>query len=111
MRSCCQLPTRRDPSAGVGARVYERHDPERTLLYQLVKAYCAACLSHQVAEGAELPKYVEQEFEDYLKCGHVTYGFLRLRCDTCHAKHLMAFSCYLELETIQSNGLSGDLVK
>lgn len=26
--------------------------------------------------------YVEQEFEDYLKCGRLGHGFLRVRCDT-----------------------------
>ncbi len=40
-----------------------------------------------------MPGYVEQEFEDYLKCGRLEQGFLRVRCDTCHAEHLVAFSC------------------
>jgi len=29
----------------------------------------------------------------YLRCGRLEHGFLRLRCDTCHAEHLLAFSC------------------
>ena len=45
------------------------------------------------AQGRALPGYVEQEFEDYLKCGRLEHGFLRVRCDTCHAEHLVAFSC------------------
>jgi hypothetical protein len=36
---------------------------------------------------------VQQEFEAYLKCGRLEHGFLRVRCDTCHAEHLVAFSC------------------
>lgn len=28
-----------------------------------------------------------------LQCGRLEHGFLRLRCDTCHAEHLVAFSC------------------
>jgi len=36
---------------------------------------------------------VQWEFEDYLKCGRFEHGFLRVRCDTCHAEHLVAFSC------------------
>ena len=44
--------------------------------------------------------YVEQEFEDYLKCGRLEQGFLRVRCDTCHAEHLVAVSCYPQRETI-----------
>jgi hypothetical protein len=36
---------------------------------------------------------VQQEFEDYLRCGRLEHGFLRVSCDTCHAEHLVAFSC------------------
>ena len=46
-----------------------------------------------VAEGSELPGYVQREFEDYLKCGRLDHGFLRVRCESCHAEHLAAFSC------------------
>lgn len=40
-----------------------------------------------------MPRYVRKEFDEYLKCGRLEYGFLRLRCDTCHAERLLAFSC------------------
>ena len=43
------LPTGREASASVGARVYVRHRPERTLLYQLVEAYYPVFLSHLAA--------------------------------------------------------------
>ena len=36
---------------------------------------------------------MQREFEDYLKCGRLEHGFLRVRCDACHAEHLVAFSC------------------
>jgi ribosomal protein S27E len=36
---------------------------------------------------------VQQEFEAYLKCGRLEHGFLRVRCESCHAEHLVAFSC------------------
>ena len=70
-----------------------RHRPERTLLYQIVDEYYPAFKAHLVAQGNALPGYVEQEFEEYLKCGRLEHGFLRVRCDTCHAEHLVAFSC------------------
>ena len=35
----------------------------------------------------------EQEFEDFLKCGRLEYGFLRLSCDTRKQERLLAFSC------------------
>jgi len=46
-----------------------------------------------VGQGRSLPDYVQREFEDYLKCGRLEHGFLRVRCDTCRAEHLVAFSC------------------
>ena len=87
------LPGGREASSGVGARIYTRHCPERTLLYQLVQEYYPAFKVHLAAQGGELPGYVAQEFEDYLKCGRLEHGFLRVRCDRCHAEHLVAFSC------------------
>jgi hypothetical protein len=40
-----------------------------------------------------LPKYVEQELRDYLKCGIWAYGFSVLRCTSCHEHLLVALSC------------------
>ncbi len=37
--------------------------------------------------------YVQRGFDEHLKCGRLEQGFLRVRCDTCHAEHLAAFSC------------------
>ena len=34
------------------------------------------------------PQFVNEEFEAYLKCGRLEYGFLRVKCDACrHEKH------------------------
>jgi hypothetical protein len=43
--------------------------------------------------GRPLPDYVEAEFDAYLKCGRLDEGFLRLRCEQCHAEKLLAFIC------------------
>jgi ribosomal protein S27E len=45
------------------------------------------------AQGRPLPEYVQREFEDYLKCGRLEHGFLRVRCTSCHQEQLVAFSC------------------
>ena len=76
-----------------GAAPYQRHRPEHTLLYQIVEQYYPAFLAHMAQQERPLPDYVQQEFEDYLRCGRLEYGFLRVRCDTCHAEYLLAFSC------------------
>ncbi len=87
------LPAGREASSGVSAPPYLRHRPERILLYQLVEEYYPAFKAHLAAQGTALPVYVEQEFEDYLNCGRLEHGFLRVRCDGCQAEHLVAFSC------------------
>jgi len=45
-----------------------------------------------------LPKLTANDYfvprlEAYLKCGRLEHGFLRVRCTTCHAERLVAFSC------------------
>jgi len=63
------------------------------LLYQIVEEYYPAFTAHLADQGRELPGYVQREFEDYLKCGRLEHGFLRVRCESCHTEHLVAFSC------------------
>jgi hypothetical protein len=46
-------------------------------------------------QGRYLPDYVAREFEDYLKCGRLEHGFLRVRCESCHHEKLVAFSIQL----------------
>ena len=52
----------------------------------------ALLLATLAEQEQHLPKYVCQEFEDYLKCGRLEYGFLRLRCEACHTEKLVAFN-------------------
>ena len=40
-----------------------------------------------------LPGYVEREFYDYLQCGILAHGFLRLGCESCKKEVLLAFRC------------------
>jgi hypothetical protein len=72
---------------------YERHRPERTLFYQLVEQHYPSLVDLMAIQGKPLPRYVRREYEDYLKCGRLKHGFLRLRCDTCQAERLFVFSC------------------
>jgi heat shock protein HslJ/ribosomal protein S27E len=72
---------------------YFRHRPEATLLYALVERHYPELVAAREAAGRPLPKYVQEEFEAYLKCGRLEHGFLRVRCEDCHAEKLVAFSC------------------
>jgi len=40
-----------------------------------------------------LPKYVEKELRDYLRCGLLQYGFAKAVCKDCGRAILVAFSC------------------
>jgi ribosomal protein S27E len=72
---------------------YARHRPEATLLYQLVEQHFPTFCDVRAAAGRPLPDYVQEEFDAYLKCGRLEEGFLRVRCEQCHAEKLVAFSC------------------
>lgn len=80
-------------AAGTGHAVYQRYRPEDTLLYQLVERYYPELERLLAAQGTPLPGYVTREFEDYLRCGRLEHGFLRVRCAACHHEKLVAFSC------------------
>jgi len=77
----------------LGDVAYERHQPEQTLLYQLVEAHYPALVDQLAQQGKSLPAHVYREFESYLKCGRLEHGFLRVRCDSCHFERLVSFSC------------------
>jgi ribosomal protein S27E len=65
----------------------------RTLLYALVQAHYPDFLARLEAEDRCVPAYVREEFEEYLRCGVLEHGFLRVVCGQCHAERLVAFSC------------------
>jgi len=75
------------------AAVYVRHRPETTLLYQIVQEYWPEFQVELTNHGKYLPAYVTKEFDEYLKCGRLEHGFLRVRCESCHEEKLVAFSC------------------
>jgi len=47
----------------------------------------------QLRDGQGLPRFVEQEFRDFLTCGCLAAGFARFRCPDCRLDRLVPFSC------------------
>ena len=82
-----------DRMSGGEVFAYDRHRPEQTLLYQLIERHWPEFQSHLRETGSFLPRHVTREFEEYLACGRLEHGFLRVRCEGCHHEHLVAFSC------------------
>jgi ribosomal protein S27E len=75
------------------APAYHRHRPEQTALYSILTEHYPRFVQEIERAGGYLPGFVRQEFEDYLKCGLLEHGFLRVKCDGCRHEHLVAFSC------------------
>ncbi len=91
MRATAQQPQRAPDGAPVH---YERHRPEQTTLYRLVQQHAASFIAHtEASTGAELPRFIKDEFDAFLDCGILARGFLRLRCGECGHDKLLAFCC------------------
>jgi hypothetical protein len=58
-----------------------------------VNEHLSTFIAERESENRPLPEYVLKEFEAYLKCGTLAYGFIRLKCQSCHAEQVVAFSC------------------
>ncbi len=74
------------PAAGV----YQRHRPETTALYEVVRENLET-LYGAIGDGAlavRIPKHARKELEAYLDCGLLRRGFARLRCDDCEERRL-----------------------
>ena len=69
---------------------YERHRPEKTVLYQTIRKNL---IGYRLQAMTQWPGFVKKEFSDYLNCGLLSQGFIRIYCSTCKAEKLLAFSC------------------
>ncbi len=79
---------------------YKRHRPETTLLYQLVELYYLDFTANLVEQGRYLPKYVEREFGDFLRCGRLEHGFLRVVCGDCKHEEIIRLPPHLRCGVI-----------
>jgi len=80
-------------NALAGKAQYQRHQPERTLLYQLVEQHYPPFRFLMARTERPLPDFVQQAFDAFLKCGRLEHGFLRVQCQSCKHEDLVAFSC------------------
>src|SRR4030095_7188220 len=83
------------PSRDVYSPSYIPRDPSQTVLYTPVADHLEPFLASLDADpdARGLPACVERELYDYVQCGVLAHGFLRLGCDTCHHELLLALSC------------------
>jgi len=69
-----------------------RHQPEKTVLYAVVRDHLDAFLRSAREHGA-LPAFIEKTFRALLKCGIPEHGFIRVHCARCGHDDIVAFSC------------------
>lgn len=76
-------------------QAYARREPEKTALYQVFHRHLHGFerMWKGGDDGYHLPKHVTDELLQYLTCGILTHGFAQMHCDSCHKRHLVAFSC------------------
>jgi len=73
---------------------YDRRRPEETVLYKIIQNYWLTFVDKvEVIDEKGLPGYVKTEFEEFLKCGILANGFLRVRCERCGHEKILGFSC------------------
>ena len=65
------------------------------MLYQVVRDHFETfhAQAASLRDGEGLPRFVEEEFRAFLRCGWLAGGFARFRCASCGLDRLVAFSC------------------
>jgi Putative transposase/Transposase zinc-binding domain len=74
---------------------YPSRNPSETILYKVVQENVETFIqmAEVVPNRKGLPEYVKREFYEYLRCGILANGFLRVQCTECKHERLVAFSC------------------
>ena len=74
---------------------YESRAPAQSVLYRIVRDHLETFLAQaaHLRDGEGVPRFVEQEFRDFLRYGWLAGGFARFRCGSCGTDRLIAFSC------------------
>jgi len=74
---------------------YEPRDPTHSIIYHLVRDHFETFRERvaSLRDGKGLPRFVEREFREFLRCGCLAAGFARIHCDECGHDRLVPFSC------------------
>jgi len=72
---------------------YKHREPEQDLLHQVLSEHLETFLDRTHTAEFSLPGHVEQELREYLECGILAYGFVRVRCNDCGKSMAVGYSC------------------
>jgi ribosomal protein S27E len=81
------------PGCALSGLRYAPRKPEETVLYGVVAEELETFLARRQERERPVPKFVEREFRDYLTCGILERGFIRVHCDDCGHDRAVPFSC------------------
>ena len=73
--------------------IYERRVPENEILYKVIARQWPGIARDYAARDVRIAPHVHVEFERYLRCGILQYGFVRLLCPSCDEERVVGFSC------------------
>ena len=84
-----------DPGFSVceAAFEYQPRRPEESVLCRAVAENLESFLARQQERGRVVPGFVENDLRDFLDCGIVERGFIRVHCDACGNDRVVPFSC------------------
>ena len=74
---------------------YTPKSPAQGVLYQVVRDHFETFRAEaaRVYERDALPRFIEEEFHGFLRCGFLAGGFARFHCGRCGLDRLVPFSC------------------
>ncbi|MGH8095640.1 MAG: transposase zinc-binding domain-containing protein [Chthoniobacterales bacterium] len=76
----------------IGA-AYRPRNPEDNPLYGVVAGHLETFLTRQRERDRSVPGFVEAEFREFIDCGVLARGFLRVHCSDCGLDRLVPYSC------------------
>jgi len=53
-------------------------DQKKRFIYRIVDRHFPEFITYIAVKGKSLPHHIQQEFDNYLKCGGLEHGFLRV---------------------------------
>ncbi len=74
---------------------YRRRNPQAGVLYQVLQENLNTFFDQIDSDPDKngLPVHVKKELRDYLDCGVLARGFIRIYCESCQRNQLVALSC------------------
>jgi hypothetical protein len=74
---------------------YQPRSPAQGVLHRVVRDHYETfrAQTDRLGDGAGLPRFVQEEFEGFLRCGFLAGGFARFQCAGCRLDRLVPFSC------------------